>query len=94
MEKYQNDSRVQGLLFKYIHFYGNYNFVGNSRRWYRREIRIIRPNIGISSYKDAQGFRLDDKKLYVKEIDAYIFHYGWVKSPKDTMQKNKYFQSL
>jgi len=94
MKKYQKNIDVQGLLFNYIHFYGNYNYIGNSRRWYRREVRAIRPNIGIKSYKDAQGFRLNDKKLFVKDVDAFIYHYGWVKSPQDTLLKNKYFQTL
>jgi hypothetical protein len=37
---------------------------------------------GIRSYRDAQGFRINDRKLKVKLIDAYIYHYGWVKPPK------------
>ena len=94
MIKYKDDKKVQGLLFKYVHFYANYNYVANSRKWYRKEIRIIRPNLGIQSYKDAQGFRLNNNKLKVKEVDAYIYHYGWVKSPQHTLTKNIYFQTL
>jgi len=94
MLKWKDISNVEGLLFKYLHFYASYNYVGDSRRWYRNEIRIIRPNIGITSYLDAQGFRKNGKKLNVKPIDAYIYHYGWVKSPLAQFQKNVYFQTL
>src|SRR3954451_13286236 len=85
-KKYKDDKRVEGLLFKYLHFYGTYDYVGDSRRWYKYEIRIIRNDKSISSYKDAQGFRKGDQKLKVKLVDAYIYHYGWVKSP-DKMQE-------
>jgi hypothetical protein len=85
-KKYLDDKRVEGLLFKYLHFYGTYDYVGDSRSWYNYEIRIIRNDKSISSYKDAQGFRKGDQKLKVKLIDAYIYHYGWVKSP-DKMQE-------
>jgi hypothetical protein len=97
MQKYLNNRRVEGLLFKYTHFWGNYQYVGNSRRWYRNEIRIIRNNKQIRSYKDAQGFRISDRKLNVKKVDASIFHYGWVKNPNLIREKalnfNKYWHS-
>jgi hypothetical protein len=86
METYKDDPGVEGLLLNYKHFYGSYDYVGESWRWYRREIRIIRNDKRIFSYKDAQGFRkLPNKKLNVKLIDAYMYHYGWVKDPR-TMQ--------
>ena len=97
MLKYKNDQNVEGLLFNYQHFYGSYDFVGDSRRWYRREVRIIRNNKKIRSWKDAQGFRREGKKLKVKLIDAAIYHYGWVKHPKHQQSKqenfNKYWHS-
>ncbi|MEX6688914.1 glycosyltransferase family 2 protein [Danxiaibacter flavus] len=88
-KKYKDDMRVQGLLFKYLHFYGTYDYVGDSRKWYNREIRIIRNNKAITAYRDAQGFRIGTTKLPVKPIDAYVYHYGWVKSPKLMKQKMK-----
>ncbi|RFZ92151.1 glycosyltransferase family 2 protein [Mucilaginibacter conchicola] len=92
MEDNLNDSKVEGLLFKYLHFYGSYDYYGHSRRWYRREIRIIRNNKGIRSYRDAQGFRwADNRKLNVKLIDAYIYHYGWVKPPSGLANKLRNF---
>jgi hypothetical protein len=88
MIKYKDDPRVDGLLFKYQHFYGSYDYVGESWRWYRREIRIIRNNKQIFSYRDAQGFRKrPNEKLNVKLIDAFVFHYGWVKDPRAMQTK-------
>lgn len=94
MNKYLKQFEVEGLLFKYIHFYGNYNYIADSRKWYRREIRIVRNDKYIKSWKDAQGFRKNGEKLKVKLIDAYVFHYGWVKNPYHQMEKNKSFQKL
>jgi hypothetical protein len=77
-----DQEKVEGLLLKYIHFYGSYQYVADSRQWYRNEIRVIRNRKDIKSYKDAQGFRTaDNRKLLVKSIDAYIYHYGWVREP-------------
>ncbi len=59
MEKHLHDPLTQGLLFNYRHFYGSYDYIGASRRWYRREVRIVRNDKRIRSWKDAQGFRFD-----------------------------------
>jgi len=96
MESYKDDRRVEGLLFDYAHFYGSYDYVGESSRWYRREIRIIRNDKNIFSYRDAQGFRKQpNEKLHVKRIPASVYHYGWVKEPKAMQGKqmsfNKYW---
>ena len=94
MEKYKDDKEVEGLLFNYVHFYGSYDYVGNSRRWYQHEIRIIKNNKAIRSYRDAQGFRIDGRKLNVKPIKAYIYHYGWVKPPKFQQAKAETFHRM
>src|SRR5690554_1720846 len=60
-----NKKEVEGLLFGYKHFYGTYDYVADSRKWYRNEIRVIRNNKSIRSYRDAQGFRKDGHKLGV-----------------------------
>jgi hypothetical protein len=87
-KKYSDNEKVEGLLFKYVHFYGSYDYAGDSRRWYDHEIRLIKNNRNIVSYKDAQGFRTrQDKKLQVKEIDAEIYHYGWVRHPNKQYEK-------
>jgi Glycosyl transferase family 2 len=88
MNRFKDDKSVDGLLFKYKHFWGSYDYVGESWQWYRREIRIIRNNRNIFSYKDAQGFRkIPNEKLNVKLIDACIYHYGWVKDPRQMQRK-------
>ncbi|MES2132236.1 MAG: glycosyltransferase family 2 protein [Bacteroidota bacterium] len=95
MQKYKDDKQVDGLLFNYVHFYGTYNYVGNSRRWYRKEIRVIRNDKTIRSYKDAQGFRkADNSKLNVKPVNAQIYHYGWVKPPKAQQAKQENFHKM
>jgi len=94
MEDSLNDESVEGLLFKYLHFYGSYDYYGHSRRWYRREIRILRNKRGVHSYRDAQGFRIDGRKLNVKLIDAYIYHYGWVKPPAGLKNKLRNFNQF
>lgn len=94
MDKYLKNGKVEGLLFNYLHFWGTYDFVGVSRSWYRNEIRIIRNDKRIRSYKDAQGFRKNDKKLNVKKINATVYHYGYVRPPDVIKSKISNFHSL
>ena len=102
--EYQEDLRVEGFLFKYIHFWGDYNHHQNSHCWYRKEIRIIRNDPDIHSWESAQSFRrIPDFdginyrqqegtfKLKVLELDAYIYHYGWVRPPEVMNKKIKTF---
>ncbi len=92
MMRFKDEACIDGLLFKYLHFYGSYDYVGASSNWYNQEIRIIRNDKSIYSYKDAQGFRKGDNvKLSVQPIDAYIYHYGWVKEPKAMQRKQEHF---
>lgn len=92
MERYLRDAQVEGLLFNYKHFYGSYDYVGESYRWYRREIRVVRNRRDIFSYRDAQGFRKQpNEKLQVAHIPADIYHYGWVKEPHAMQGKQKSF---
>lgn len=92
MKRYKDDPKVDGLLFKYLHFYGSFDYVGASSNWYKNEIRVIKNDPSIYSYRDAQGFRKgNDEKLNVKPIDAYIYHYGWVREPEAMQQKRAAF---
>lgn len=98
MENWQNDPNIDGLLLDYLHFYGSYDYLGDSPAWYRREIRIIKNDPTIYSYRDAQGFRKgQNQKLRVKPIDAQMYHYGWVKDPRVMQNKqravNKYWDN-
>ncbi len=95
MLKYKEQKNVDGLLFNYRHYYGSYDYVGNSYCWYRHEIRVIRNSGNIYSYRDAQGFRKENnQKLNVKPIDAYIHHYGWVKDLWAMQEKQKEIKKL
>ncbi|MBE9584863.1 glycosyltransferase family 2 protein [Mucilaginibacter sp. JRF] len=94
MEQASHNPAIEGLLFKYLHFYASYDYFGDSRRWYRREIRVIKNLKGIQSYRDAQGFRLNERKIKVKLIDAYIYHYGWAKPLTGLNNKVKNFNKF
>jgi hypothetical protein len=89
-----DDDRVEGLLFDWRHFFGSYKTYVDSYHWYRREIRIVRNHLGITSWRDAQGFRVDGKKLNVKETGAHIYHYGWVRDPYKMGNKKKYHDAI
>lgn len=95
MELFKERPNIDGLLFGYKHFYGNYDYIGESFRWYRNEIRVIRNSKEIYSYRDAQGFRKgNNKKLRVAKINAEIYHYGWVKHPQKQTLKRIEFSKL
>jgi glycosyltransferase involved in cell wall biosynthesis len=84
------DSRsVEGMLFDFEHFYSSYWLVKDDRKWYKNEIRIIRNGLGISSWRDAQGFRLKGRKLKVVRSHAAIYHYGWAKDPATMISKQR-----
>lgn len=95
MQDHLNDPKVDGLLFDYLHFYGSYDYVGSSTRWYRKEVRVVRNDPSIYSYRDAQGFRKgDNEKLRVKPAHATMHHYGWVRDPRAMQEKSESFHKL
>jgi hypothetical protein len=94
MNEWLDVPEVEGLLFKYHHFWGTYDYIGINRQWYKQEIRVIRNDKNIRSYRDAQGFRKNDNKLKVKPVDAYVYHYGYVRSPSIMKKKMKDFSEL
>lgn len=85
--KYRDDKRVDGLLFRYRHFYGTYSYIADNRGWYDCEVRLVKNERAISSYKDAQGFRRNGKKINAVRINAEVYHYGWVKSLEQMKKK-------
>ncbi len=101
-EKHLHDENVEGLLFDYYHFYGDYNHFHFSHGWYKKEIRIVRNHPDIHSWRSAQSFRkIPDfdgihyrqkegtYKLKVVPVDAHIYHYGWVRPPRLMKKKMK-----
>ncbi len=93
---YLLNASIEGFLFNYRHFWGDYNHCFTHHGWYPCEVRIIRNLPQIHSWRDAQSFRYyknfepttdfyltkqGARKLNVATIPAYIYHYGWVRPP-------------
>lgn len=92
---YLNRTEVDGLLFKYYHFFGDYDHYLPFHGWYKNEIRIVRNNANVFSRNDSQSFRKNkNEKLSVIEIDAHIYHYGWVRPPELMQSKKKAMDSM
>lgn len=90
-----DNKEVDGFLFNYNHFFGDYDHYLPVHGWYKNEIRIVRNHAGIYSYKDAQSFRKkENQKLSVVHFDAEIFHYGWVRPPHLMQSKKKEQDSM
>lgn len=101
-ERYAHDPSVEGFLFHYYHFWGDYNHYLPFHGWYEREIRIIRNDPAIHSFGDAQSFRtipnFDGRSYRKKEgtrhlnvvlLPCHIYHYGWVRPPGVMDRKGK-----
>lgn len=100
-KKYIDDKSVEGFLFRYRHFWGDFEHYVVSHAWYGKEIRIIRNDPEIHSWRDAQSFRRipdfdgrnynqkkNTQKLNVVELNAFVYHYGFVRPPV-VMQKKR-----
>ncbi len=102
--RYHKNKEIEGLLFEYRHFWGDYEHIHKAHNWYPREIRIVKNQPNIHSWKDAQSFRKFDSfdysakdylrkegthKLKVARIFAWIHHYGWVRPPKLMSSKTR-----
>jgi hypothetical protein len=82
--------KVDGLIFNYIHFYGDVSIEKYTQKTYRREIRLIRNQRDIISWKDAQGFRYShEKKIPALRCNANIYHYGWARESVLMLNKIK-----
>lgn len=106
-ERHLNNPEVEGLLFDYLHFWGDYGHVHRSHGWYQREIRIVRNDPDIHSWESAQSFRyipdFDGKsyrqkegtrKLRVAQANAFVYHYGWVRPPRLMRKKMKALSTI
>lgn len=103
IEKYDADSKVDGFILPFLHFWGGYNYYRNTRRVHNFEVRVFRNKLGIRSYRDSQGFRKyksiegyqngTDKgeKLRVKLVDAVVYHYNGVRPPVSFRKKAQMF---
>lgn len=101
-EQLKDDKEVEGLLFRYLHFWGDYKHYHKSHSWYANEIRMVKNIEEIYSWRDAQSFRFipdfngndfgrteNTRKLQVAAVDADIYHYGWVRPPQLMQTKKK-----
>ncbi len=102
IKKHNENPKIEGLLFPYYHFWGDYNYIRKTRRTHNFEIRAFRNDLGIRSYKDSQGFRKysskdayenneTGEKIKVAKIDIPIYHYSYVRNPKYMKKKSNYF---
>ncbi|AGB42269.1 hypothetical protein Halha_2395 [Halobacteroides halobius DSM 5150] len=89
-----DDDEVEGLVFDYKHFWGDYEHYHNSHGWYKREVRVIKNNIGVRSHNSAQGFRKNGEPTKAAHANAEIFHYGWVRPPHYMQSKKKALDSV
>jgi hypothetical protein len=99
-----HDREVEGLVFNYRHFWGDYDHYMVNHAWYPKEIRIVRNDPDIHSWRDAQSFRRipnfdgkdyfqqkDTYKLKVAQVAAEVYHYGWVRPPRYMQKKRRSF---
>lgn len=96
MEKHSNNPGIEGLRFKYKHFYGSFDYYqDNYRNWYIKEVRVIKRNSDIVSWGDAMDFRhRDGTKIKSADINAEIYHYGYVRPPDTLLKKRIDFHKL
>jgi hypothetical protein len=98
MEQYATSPDVMGLVFRMVHFKGDYWSVDP---WmYHKATRIVRntPDIrgGIKSTTDCCDFVVAGRPGIIKSspwgrlIDARIFHYGWVKDSRVLEEKLRF----
>lgn len=101
IEEAHADKRTEGLLFDFLNFYGSYNYLNGTRYQHKKEIRIFRGGLAVRSYRDSQGFRkyppakqqlgFKGDKLRVRYIGVPVYHYSYVRPPKEMSKKSRYF---
>jgi len=104
INKYNNNPKIDGFLQPFLHFWGDYNHIRNSRRVHRNEIRIFKNSPKIKAYRDSQGFRKFSSlenytngtekgtKLNVVKLDVPVYHYNSVRSLHAMQLKSNNFQ--
>jgi len=94
--EWDRESRVEGLLVKYLHFYGGFDRIATNRRWYRREVRCIRLGRDIRPFQGAQGFRVgaDSRRIRARPTNAEMFHYGWARPAKAIREKREISKTI
>lgn len=99
---HDKNEKIDGFVLPFYHFFGDYCYIKSPRGGHRFETRIFRNNGLIKSYRDSQGFRKYKSiesynngekgiKLNVLKIDAPVYHYSYVRSPKLMTKKSNFF---
>lgn len=105
IKAYENDSNVEGFILPFLHFWGGYNYIRDSRRVHKNEVRLFRNDKVIRSYLDSQGFRKygsvqafeegeKGEKLMVKKINAPVYHYNGVRRREVQEKKDHIFNAF
>jgi hypothetical protein len=96
MKNYLNDKNVEALVLNFNHFYGNSNSILNSPGWYRSEARIIKNTIRSYAPDGLFWLVLDSNKKgrypRAKKINAFCYHYGWVRTQQQMILKSSKVQ--
>ena len=97
IERANSQDNIDGVLFPFLHFWGDYKHIRNTRRTHRFEIRAFKNNRNIFSFRDSQGFRKygenkTGKKLKVIKTKVIVFHYSYSRNPKLMRKKANYFK--
>lgn len=92
MEENWHKPWVDGIRFRYLHFRGDYDI--QDPLGYRRQIRIVRNDPQIRSVGDACGFGKNGQRLRAYQSNARVFHYGYVRPPKEMSEKAAQFQQF
>ena len=53
IQRHDGDPRIEGLLVRYLHFYGGFDTVATHRRWYRRQLKV--PTTGRSAEQQEEA---------------------------------------
>lgn len=95
-DQYDN---VDGLLFPFYHFWGDYQHIRHTRKTHAFEIRAFKNHRDVRSYRDSQGFRIFDpssdktvgEKLKVFKTKIPVYHYSYTRNPNLMTTKCNYF---
>jgi glycosyltransferase involved in cell wall biosynthesis len=98
LDRFAADDDIDALAFQWVHFYGNFDTIVRSRKWYRREIRAVKRSRHLRSYGDAQGFRIFSGDQWTRPraalSKARYLHYGWVRPPQVMAAKSEALDRL
>ena len=100
-----DDRNIDGLLFDFLNFYGSYDYLNDTRKQHKKEIRVFRNGLNAYAYRDSQGFRKytsydtylngeTGKKLRVTYVPVPVHHYSYVRPPAQMYVKGAFFATF